>query len=766
MKAGSNGSVRLQRTIGAALAVACLPGVARAQDGVAATQQPSPATSATEALQQDIVVTARKRGFEQAQKVPAAITAFGDAQIQALNVRDLKSLTATMPNVQLDGIGTAKGTANFTIRGLGINTSVPSIDPTVGVFVNGVYLGITSGVVMDDYDLEAIEVLRGPQGVLFGRNVTGGAVLIRTKRPTNELTGTFRAGVETGANVTTDAAISGPLAKDVLSARLAVYYSHDDGWFNNEFDDSHLGKSRFINIRPSILFTPNADVEVIARYEHGEGRGDGGVFQNEAIFPRGSFRTQSNEGGGFFRSRWNQVTGELNWKVPFGNGTITAIGGWREFRGRDKVDVDGTTMTTFNLDLLTDQNQRSAELRYAGTFGDFAVTVGGFYFNQHIFYLEGRTTRFNLAAPVAFRVGGGTSINESYAGFGSVDWHVTSTITLNAGARVNRETKKSNLSRVRAATDSLGGAPGNDLQGEGMIGGDLDAHTINISDPNINQKWNDVSPKVGFQWQPSDITNVYGYWAKGFRSGGLNIRHTGLGAPPTTFDSESQYAYELGWKQDLFDRKVRLNLALFRSKIKGIQRDSNIPDSVLGNVQIIKNAGNARVQGFEGEARLAVARGLLLSGQFGYTDGKYTKLTADLNGNGQIGEPADFALKLPRLAPWTYGGSVVYDLPLLAETNVSARVSYNHRDGSFYTVNNTTVLRSVEMVDASLALTPASRRWSVSVYGNNLLDRATWDSQSSFPNVPALGGNGTGGGIAFNALNRGRVIGVNARVNW
>lgn len=109
---------------------------------------------------------------------------------------------------------------------------------------------------------------------------------------------------------------------------------------------------------------------------------------------------------------------------------------------------------------------------------------------------------------------------------------------------------------------------------------------------------------------------------------------------------------------------------------------------------------------------------------------------------------------------------MVYDLPLLAETNVSARVSYNHRDGSFYTVNTTTVLRSVEMVDASLALTPASRRWSVSVYGNNLLDRATWDSQSSFPNVPALGGNGTGGGIAFNALNRGRVIGVNARVNW
>lgn len=728
-------------------------------------QEEKPGNSAADVLQQDIVVTARKRGLEVAQKVPAAVTAFGEAQIQALNVRDLKSLTATMPNVQLDGIGTAKGTANFTIRGLGINTSVPSIDPTVGVFVNGMYLGVTSGILMDDFDLEAIEVLRGPQGVLFGRNVTGGAVLIRTKRPTNEFSGTFRAGIETGPNVTTDAAVSGPIVDGLLSARLAAYYSRDWGWFNNEFDNSNFGASRFINIRPSLLFTPSPDVDFILRFEHGEGRGDGGVFQNEALFPRGSFRTRSNEEG-FFRSRWNQLIGELNWKVPFGDGTITAIGGWREFRGRDKVDVDGTTQTIFNLDLLTDQDQRSGELRYAGTFGDFSVTVGGFYFKQNIFYLEGRTTRFNLALPLTVRVGGGTSANESYAGFGSIDWRATPTLTFNAGIRVNRETKKSDLSRVRAATDSLGGAPGNDVRGEGLIGGDFDARSINISDPGIDQAWSDVSPKVGVQWQPSVLTNVYAYWAKGFRSGGLNIRHTGLGAPPTTFDSETQNAYEIGLKQDFLGRRARINLAVFRSDIKGIQRDSNIPDSVLGNVQIISNAGDARVQGFEGEARLSVTPRLLLSTQFGYTDGKYTKLSVDLNGNGVVGDAADFALKLPRLAPWTYGGAAVYDLPIGEWGNVATRVSYNHRDGSFYTVNNTTVLRSAEVIDANITLSPANRMWSLSVYGTNLLDRATWDSQSAFPNVPALGGNGLGGGIAFNALNRGRVIGVNARVNF
>lgn len=744
---------------GVCLALLAMPLSSPAVAQAVASGQPQ---NVTEILQEDIVVTAQKRGPANVQNVPAAITAFGEAQLQALNVRDLKSLTYTMPNVQLDGIGTAKGTANFTIRGLGINTSIPSIDPTVGVFVNGMYLGITSGVIMDDFDLEAIEVLRGPQGVLFGRNVTGGAVLIRTKRPTGEFTASARAGVESGPNWTIDGAVSGPLVRDLLSARIAAYHSDDAGWFNNEYDNSHFGASKFSIVRPSILLTPSNAIDFILRFEHGEGKGDGGVFQNEALFPRGSFRTQSNEEG-FFASNWNQLIGELNWKVPFGNGTVTAIGGWREFKGRDRVDIDGTTMTVFNLDLLTKQNQRSGELRYAGTFGNLGITTGLYYFQQNLFYLEGRTTRFNLALPVANRVGGGISDHDSWSAFGSLDWHVTPEITLNAGARYNRERKNSSLSRVRAATDSLGGAAGPDILGEGQIGGDFEAETINISDPNLRQSWGDVSPRFGIQWEPSRETNVYAYWAKGFRSGGLNIRHTGLGAPPTLFDSETQKAVEIGIKQDFLERRVHLNLAAFRSKIIGIQRDSNIPDSVLGNVQIISNAGNARVQGFEVEGRLALIKNFLVTGQLGYTNGKYTKITADLNGNGVIGDGGDLALKLPRLAPWSYGVSVVHNLALGSWGNLSTRISYNYRDGAFYTVNNTTRLRSSKILDASIMLTPAANRWSLSVYGTNLTNRATWDSQSSFPNVPAMGGDGTGGGIPFNALNRGRVIGVNAR---
>ena len=133
---------------------------------------------------EDVVVTAQKRA-QPSQDVPLSITAFDAEQIDALKVRDLGSLSINMPNVTLDDVGTARGIANFSIRGLGINSSIPSIDPTVGVFVDGIYIGTNATVLYDAFDLESIEVLRGPQGVLFGRNVVGGAVLVNTKTPTD-----------------------------------------------------------------------------------------------------------------------------------------------------------------------------------------------------------------------------------------------------------------------------------------------------------------------------------------------------------------------------------------------------------------------------------------------------------------------------------------------------------------------------------------------------------------------------------------------------
>ena len=187
------------------------------------------AQSAAEILSDEILVTATKKAdAENVQDVPIAVTAYGADALEALQVRTLQSLTYSVPNTQFDDIGTARGGANFSIRGLGINSSIPTVDPTVGVFVDGMYLGVNSGVVLDQFDLESVEILRGPQGILFGRNVTGGAVVINTKDAPDEYELSFRAAVEsgfrgTGNNYYVMGSVGGPIIEGKLNAKVAVY---------------------------------------------------------------------------------------------------------------------------------------------------------------------------------------------------------------------------------------------------------------------------------------------------------------------------------------------------------------------------------------------------------------------------------------------------------------------------------------------------------------------------------------------------------------
>jgi iron complex outermembrane receptor protein len=174
------------------------------------------------------------------QDVPVSVTAYNSDTLDALNVTTLESLSYSSPNVSLDDVGTSKGTANFAIRGLGVNSSIPSIDPAVGVFVDGVYLGINSGVVVDLFDIDSIEILRGPQGLLFGRNTTGGAVVVNTGNPTDDFHYKVRASVDGpvdsdrgGANSTIQGVISGPLVEGKLNGKFGIAYNTDDGYFKN-----------------------------------------------------------------------------------------------------------------------------------------------------------------------------------------------------------------------------------------------------------------------------------------------------------------------------------------------------------------------------------------------------------------------------------------------------------------------------------------------------------------------------------------------------
>jgi iron complex outermembrane receptor protein len=247
-------------------------------------EQREEARGATTTLLEEVVVTARKRE-EQAQDVPIAVSAYSGAQLEALKIRDLRGLSVAMPNVAMDDIATTRGVANFSIRGLGINSSIPGIDPTVGVFIDGVYQAQNSGVVVDMFDIASIEVLRGPQGTLFGRNVTGGAVLINTKRPGDEFELSMRAAVDGnsngdgGLNYYVMGSVGGPLG-DTFGARIGLYYNEDDGWFENLYTGRNHGQSSTTIIRPSFLWTPTDDFQIDLRWEHFETDGDGPASQS------------------------------------------------------------------------------------------------------------------------------------------------------------------------------------------------------------------------------------------------------------------------------------------------------------------------------------------------------------------------------------------------------------------------------------------------------------------------------------------------------
>ena len=412
---------------------------------------------------EEVLVTATKKSeAEGAQHVPIALTAWNAEQLESRFTKDLHSLSYAMPNVALEDIGTIKGTANFSIRGLGVNSSIPSIDPTVGVFVDGMYLGVNAGMVFDLFDLDGIEVLRGPQGLLFGRNVTGGAVLVRTRRPTNDFSMDLKLATTDDYDSVAAGSISGPLVKDRLAARLTAYYNDDQGWFTNRATGNDYGASSTLLVRPSLAWTPTENVDLIVRYEHGEIDGDDGpASQNRALFDRHSFDFTVNEDAGYLNVDWDQAIAEFNLHVPFGDGTITNILGWRDYTSDSGVDIDGTLNLAFHARIKTLQDQLSDELRYAGRFGRTSLTAGLYWFTQDIDYFENRI----LAGGAVNSTLGGTQNQDTYGAFAQADIGLGSAFVLTLGARYRkrRRTSRSRRScralRLRRATSRPRPAP-------------------------------------------------------------------------------------------------------------------------------------------------------------------------------------------------------------------------------------------------------------------------------------------------------------------
>ena len=396
-------------------ALLALPIICVAFAGAADAQQED-STAATPRLLEEVVTTASKKGVaEAAQDVVGAVSVLDGARLDALHVNDIEELGYSLPNVAFDGIGTGKGIANFSIRGMGVAGSIPSIDPTVGVFVDGMYLGVNYGVIMDMLDLEAVEVLRGPQGLLFGRNVIGGAVLLRSRRPSGESSGYASVRQASGPETRLAGAAEHSFMEGALDARLAVSYRDDQGWFDNDAPGGGaVGAETAWSARPILAFKPTENLDITVILERGNSDGDGPATQNRYRYQGFDFAIDEV---GFSDVDWRHVVVEAERRLD--NGRLVNVFGLRGVGHESLADIDSTTQPIFHLWAYTDQEQVSNELRYTGWLSDeLELTVGAYAFDQKIRYREQRVIRSASGLPF-----GGDQRHGTAGAFANVDMH-------------------------------------------------------------------------------------------------------------------------------------------------------------------------------------------------------------------------------------------------------------------------------------------------------------------------------------------------------
>ncbi len=702
-------------------------------------------------LLEDVVVTAQKRK-QLLQDVPVSITAFDAEQLEAAKLRDLRDLTIGIPNVGFDEIGTSRGTANFSIRGMGVNSSVPSIDPTVGVIVDGIYMGTNSVMQYDIFDLERIEVLRGPQGVLFGRNVVGGAVLMNTKTPTDQFEATLRSTVEGGGkapNFFNSATLNAPLT-DTLATRFTVYSNQDQGWFKNRRDGKAFGAQDTLMLRPVVRWRPTDTLDLTLRYEYQSLDADGAASQNTAIYDRRDHDFFVDEDG-YLDAEVHFFNARLDWDVAFGNGTLTDIFGWRATQSDALSDLDGLppprkddfALSQFNLGTQQESEQFSNELRYTGRFFNrLYLTTGVYYFTNDLAYYEWR--EFAGKAPGATRneFGGGYYDMDTLGLFLNMDYDLTDWLTVTGGLRYTYEEKEADVSYMQRnsrtdVTDS----------GCNMVRG-----PVCPSHFKDDKSWDSLSPKIGLTLRPTDDILAYWHWTRGFRSGNYNIRITREGTDPGPTDQEQADNFEIGFKSTLGTR-ARLNGAVFLNMIQDLQRIV-LTGGVEGAVQDFLNTADVDIYGVELDGSFALSDTLVLHGSVGYLDSNLTRVRYDLNGDGTV-DDKDEDMDLIRAPTWTYSLGLLHTLPIGNRHRLDSRIKYAYRDKEYHQDNNIGFHRQLKKLDAGIDVHMNHGQWVVGLYGKNLLHAVSHGIH--FVN-PGFG--------SFSPLMKGRTFGLELTYNF
>ena len=628
----------------------------------------------------DIVVTARKRG-EKLMDVPIAISAVNAAGLQSRGIQSINQIGVAIPNVRIpanNGGTQASGVYAYGMRGIVTNARNIGFEPGVGTYVDGVYVSRASAFNQVLSDIDRVEVLRGPQGTLFGKNTIAGAINIITREPTDTLTGVVTGAVGNRNAWRGEAFLAGPLTEGV-KFKLSAYRSKKDGDIENVFDGTkYLNADDTTSLRGALHFdlTSSLRVKLAADYTYADTTGAGlqlARMSGLALSVPGAIandRRKLNIDGQFGtpafskRKEWGtSATVELD--LP--NHQITSITAYRDTILHFASDDDATPWPIQYSNFKDSAEGFSQELRLASTGSHFwNYVVGAFYFNQ-----VAKADRFTLAArPDAFTgtpsypiynsrptTFGRISVlarvkTEAWALFASNDFKLSDALSLTVGLRYTEERKS--LDDTQRDTSWVG------------------FPSLNIV--GLSRKDSDISGNASLSYKVTPDALLYATVGRGFKSGGFNPDYI---STAVTFAPEQVTSYEIGAKADLFDRLLRVNAAAFYIDYADQQVNTYIDRAFF-----IQNAGKSKVKGVEAEVTLRPVEGLTLNGTVGYVDPTFSQFANCRGPNTSCA-----GNRLPYVSNWTGFASAEYSIPLTSGT-LSPRVEWAYTGDMFFDPQN------------------------------------------------------------------------------
>lgn len=670
---------------------------------------------------EEVIVTAQKRQ-ESMQDVPVAVTAISGDSIARQNITGLSDMNNSLPNVQINQFSNSPDSAVFTIRGVGVNDADPYVGTTVSVVVDGVVVGVNTAALLSLFDIERVEILRGPQGTLFGANTTGGVINVVTRQPTGESGGEGQVAAGNYGRIDANLAYNFPITEQ-LAGKISLLHTSHDGYFTNLLNGEDLGSQDVTSLRGYLQYNRERyDATVIAEYVRTRNGAQPGLNisdETQLLFVPGETgpepRFERGQSPGVpdqnHRDTYS-LTLTQNWETSAAD--WVSISNYREYDHELYSDDDATTLQLLQTARQTEHWQFSQELRASiDPTPDLRVVAGGFFLTQaYDLYQQGVLDGFlpGLGQPQTQE-----QDNWSASLFAQSYYSLSDRLTLQAGVRVAREETEA----TSTTANTFAAVPGEPASfNDPVIPGSL----IVASG---KKDWDNIGYKVGLDYRINPDTMLYGYYARGFKSGGFTGR-IAIAQDIGPFDPEFLDTVEVGIKSELLDNRIRTNAAIFYNEYDDMQVVQSITFPSGANSASIQNAGEANSYGAELEVDAYVNEHLTLSLAVAWLESEYEEYdtrapdptTGELVTTSFAGNP------LMNAPEWSGNASATYSTPVAGGTaDLFAQVTHSSDKISNYTAFPQERIGEITLVNAKLSWSPGSERWTVGVYGRNLLDK-------------------------------------------